>query len=99
VLPRATFWGNTKKQLGETIVKKTNKFEEASINAALDQVLSEYPDNMTAEKILKGIGENEDINVWEPFEDWSNEDVCKQIKDLACAFRAFAIHAKGRGLI
>ena len=76
-----------------------NKFEDASIHAAFCQVLSEYPDNMTAKKILEGIGENENISVWEPFEDWSDEDVCKQIKDLACAFRAFAIHAKGRGLV
>jgi len=72
-----------------------NKFEKASYRAAFDECLSEYPDNFSVEKVLEGIGDNDEISVWQPYEDWSSEEVCKQIASLAMSFRMFAEqHAK-----
>jgi hypothetical protein len=72
-----------------------NKFEKASYRAAFDECLSEYPEGMSVAKVLEGIGDNDDISVWQPYEDWSSEEVCKQIASLAMSFRMFAEqHAK-----
>jgi hypothetical protein len=72
-----------------------NKFEKASYRAAFDECLSEYPEGMSVAKVLEGIGDNDDISVWQPYENWSSEEVCKQIASLAMSFRNFAEQHKG----
>tara|TARA_R110000868_G_C10630596_1_gene743147 strand:+ start:185 stop:436 length:252 start_codon:yes stop_codon:yes gene_type:complete len=70
--------------------KLEETLKEASIRAAFGQVLSDWPHEMSVDDVLDGIGHNEDISVWEPFENWDEDEVCKQIFDLAAAFRSFA---------
>jgi hypothetical protein len=67
-----------------------NKFEESSIRFAFGHFLSDYPDDISIDDVLEGIGEKDDIVVWEPFENWSAVEVCKQIHSLAHDFREFA---------
>jgi hypothetical protein len=81
--------------------KKTpaQQLEEASIRAAFGQVLSTWPHNWSTTRVLEGIGSDDRVVVWEPFENWPDIEVCKQIHDLAFAFRDFAQHAQKKGLV
>ncbi len=64
------------------VIEKRNR--DKALRTALSLALSEFPESWTNEQVLEGIHEdNELVVVWEPFENWSKDDIAEHIEVTA----------------
>jgi len=72
-----------------------NTLRQTAETFALNQWLSDYPTNMSYDEIIACISSGkyhrrDDIMIWEPLEDYPDEDIAEMIDDSRAAFERYA---------
>lgn len=60
-----------------------NTYTTKALEFALGQYLSEVPEGTPEEALEKVRQGDDDVVIWEPFENWSYEELADQIEELA----------------
>ena len=76
--------GNTEEGWGfATSSPKAFQIKELALAVALRYHLSDFDGEKPADETFSSIGEDEDIVVWEPFENWDSHEVTNAVWNLA----------------